>query len=94
MTATTYTFHRASDHAILATAEPATLQTVAERIATAISRDDDNTKRRHIYVHNGKGIIAAGVCFGGRWHDVERGDYTTYDTITREQRAAAGYPND
>ncbi len=41
MTTTIYTFHRASDHAILATANAGNLQTTAETIGRAISRNDE-----------------------------------------------------
>jgi hypothetical protein len=94
MTTTTYTFHRASDHAILATADPATLQTTAEEIGRALSRDDDTGASRRVYVHNGKGIVAAAFCRAGRWQDVLRDDYHQFDDVARLKRAIDGYPND
>lgn len=94
MTATIYTFHRASDHSIIDTAEPGTLQQTAQTLGRAISREDDSGKSRRAYVHNGTGIVAAGLCQSGLWHDVLRDDYMTFDTVAREHRTAAGYPND
>ena len=94
MPATTYTFHRASDHTIFATAEPGTLLTVAQTIAQAISREDDSGATRRVYVHNGLGVIGAGLCRSGLWHDILRDDYRQFDGKARAVRAAAGYPND
>lgn len=94
MTATTYTFHRASDHAILATAEPGNLQQTAQTIARAISRENDRGENRRAYIHNGKGVIGAGLCRSGLWHDVLREDYMQFDDVARLKRAIDGYPND
>jgi hypothetical protein len=94
MTITTYTFHRAYDHAILATAEPRNLQTVAATIATAISRENDTGASRRVYIHNGRGVIGAGLCRAGRWTDILRDDYRQFDAKARTVRDAAGYAND
>lgn len=96
MTATTYTFHRAADHKILDTAEPATLRTKAANIAARIHRGlpDADAKRTRVYVHNGLGVIAAGLCRQGTWHDILRDDYRQFDQQARELRAAAGLAND
>lgn len=92
MTLTIYTFHRADDHRILKVAEPATLQKQAAIVAEALSRTTDQTRR--VYVHNGKAIVAAGICRAGRWNDTLRENYTPFEPQARAARTAAGYPND
>ena len=94
MTSTVYTFHSANDHAILAIAEPGNLQTVAATIARAICREDDTGTKRRVYIHNGLGIISAGLCRAGRWHDILRDDYHQFDDKARTERTAAGFTND
>lgn len=88
---TVYTFHRAEDHAILATAEPSNLQTVAATVAASLA---DNGETRRAYVHNGRGVIAAGLCRQGRWNDILRDDYMGFALKARLKRAEAGLPND
>lgn len=96
MSSTVYTFHRASDHSIINTAAPATLNNTAAQIAERIHRGlpDRDLKSTRIYVHNGAGVIAAGLCRQGLWHDILRDDYRQFDAKAREQRTAAGWPND
>jgi len=96
MPGTVYTFHRAADHQIIDTAEPSTLQTTAAHIAARIHRGlpDADLKTTRVYVHNGLGIVSAGLCRQGTWHDVPRDDWHQFDGIAREVRAAAGWPND
>lgn len=93
MTTTIYSFHRAEDHAILEIAEPGNLQSVAANVARSISRADGSQTRR-AYVHNGRGIVAAGLCRAGIWHDTLRENYASFDKAARAERTAAGYPND
>jgi len=93
---TVYTFHRAEDHAIYATAEPGNLQQVAAFVARNLtSRDhhDADTTRR-VYIHNGLGVVSAGLCRAGLWHDILRDDYRPFDGKARAMRAADGWPND
>ena len=92
MATTVYTFHRAEDHAILATAEPGNLQSVAARVAAALTGTDSATRRA--YVHNGLGIVAAGLCRGGIWQDILRDNYHQFDAKARALRDADGLPND
>lgn len=96
MTGTTYTFHRAADHQIIDTAEPTTLQAKAANIAARIHRGlpDGNDRTTRIYVHNGLGVIGAGLCRQGTWTDILRDDYRQFDQQARELRAAAGLAND
>ena len=91
MTGTIYTIHSANDHSIIATAAPENLQHVVATVATAISSAD---KTRRAYVHNGRGIIAAGLCRAGIWHDILRDDYMAFETKAAAERKAAGYPVD
>lgn len=91
MTGTTYTFHRAEDHAILATAKAFNLQIVASTVAASLN---DSTKTRRAYVHNGAGVIGAGLCRDGVWHDILRDDYRQFDKAARALRDTAGLPND
>lgn len=94
---TTYTFHDARDHRIIDTATPETLQLAAAEVAETLHRgrpvDTDDTTHR-VYVHNGKGVVAAGLCRGGSWHDVLRDNYREFDEAARTRRAALGLPND
>lgn len=90
---TIYTFHRVEDHAILATAGPANLQKVAATVATAITKQDGSQTRR-AYCHNGRGIVAAGLCRAGIWHDILRDDYHQFDDKARDVRDAEGLPNE
>lgn len=92
MTATTYTFHSPMNHEIIATAEPATLQQIAAKIAETATAANNVTSR--FYVHNGKGVIGAGVCKHSLWIDVERDQYRQFDQQARELRTAAGLAND
>lgn len=98
MATTIYSFHRVEDHAILATAEPANLQDVAARIAKSIANYPAATTRhghaRRVYIHNGLGIVGAGLCRDGIWHDILRDDYHQFDDKARDKRAADGLAND
>ena len=93
---TVYTFHRAADHKIIDTAEPENLQAKTANIAARIHRGlpDADLKRTRIYIHNGRGIIAAGLCRAGLWHDILRDDYMAFETKAAAERKAAGYPLD
>lgn len=93
MTGTIYSFHRAEDHAILAIADPSNLQSVAAQVARAISNADGSQTRR-AYVHNGRGIVAAGLCRAGIWNDTLRENYFAFDEAARAERHDAGYRND
>ena len=93
MTATTYTFHRAEDHAIRATAEPGTVQDVAAQVARSMTSGAGDVTRR-LYIHNGKGVVAAGLCRAGVWHDILRDDYQQFDAKARAEREAYGLAND
>lgn len=94
---TVYSFHAATDHKILDTATPGDLQTTAARIADTLHRarptDAENTAHR-VYVHNGLGVIGAGLCRNGLWHDVLRDDYRQFDEAARTRRAARNLEND
>jgi len=95
---TIYTFHRAEDHGILATAEPGNLQEVAGMIAKSIANYPASTTRhgttRRVYVHNGLGVIGAGLCRNGIWNDILRDDYRQFDDKARTEREQAGLTND
>jgi hypothetical protein len=93
MTGTVYTIHRAEDHAILATANPSNLQQVAATVARNLATSGDRQTRR-AYVHNGVGIVGAGLCRGGAWHDMPRDDFQRCEPAARAERVAAGYTND
>lgn len=93
MTTTFYSFHRAEDHAIRATAEPGNLQAVAAQVARSMTSGTTDETRR-VYVHNGLGVVAAGLCRAGIWHDILRDDYRQFDEQARAERAAYGLPND
>jgi hypothetical protein len=87
---TIYTLHRASDHSILATADTGNLQAIAATVAEAIG----GKKTARAYIHNGRGIVSAGICRNGLWHDTLRDDYHQFAPKARAERAAAGYTND
>ena len=87
---TTYTFHRADDHAILDTAEPANLQLRAQTVAAALR--DLGTVR--VYVHNGRGVVAALLCRDGAVHDILRDDFMRCDGAARRTRERRGLAND
>lgn len=93
---TVYTFHRAADHAIIETADPVTLQAKAANIAARIHRGlpDADQKTTRLYIHNGRGIVSAGLCRQGQWHDTLRDDYQQFEPKARQLRAEAGLPND
>lgn len=90
MTDTTYTIHRASDGEILATATTGTVAETAQTIARTVT--DGSTMRA--YIHNGRGIVGAGVMRAGRWSDTLRQDYAHCEQTAREKRASHGHPND
>lgn len=93
---TTYSFHLAADHTIIETADPVTLQAKAANVAARIHRGlpDAERKTTRLYIHNGRGIVSAGLCRQGQWHDVLRDDYMGFDPRAREARTVAGLPND
>lgn len=90
MTTTTYTFHDAADHSIIAMANPSNLQTNAQSCARAL----EHRGTARIYVHNGRGVVAALMCRGGVAHDILRNDYMLFDDQARAVRASAGLIND
>ena len=86
---TTYSFHRAADHSILDTATPVNLQLVAQNVAAALARE--GTVR--VYVHNGRGVVAALLCRDGAAHDILRDDYMAFDGAARWTRSHYGLAN-
>lgn len=90
---TTYTIHRAEDGAILATANPENVQQTAQTVARSLATSGDRATRR-AYVHNGRGVVAAGICRGGAWHDILRDDFMRCDATARAARTAYGLTND
>lgn len=88
MTGTIYTFHAAEDHTIRATATTCNLQEIAKRVAAGMTHGTNKTRR--VYVHNGVGIVAAGLCRDGAWHDVLRNDYHQFEPKARDERRAFG----
>lgn len=93
---TTYSFHRASDHSVIETANPANLQQIAAHIARRIHRGLADSERRssRVYVHNGLGVVCAGLCRAGVWTDILRDDYHQFDDAARKARTAANLHND
>lgn len=87
---TVYSIHDARNAAILATATVENVQTVAASVARALSGPYGETRRA--FVHNGLGIIAAGLCRQGSWHDVIRTDYLGMDADARAARERDGLP--
>lgn len=87
---TTYSFHRAADHTIIDIAKPANLQLKAQAVAGALRHR--GTVR--IYVHNGRGVVAALLCRDGAAHDILRDDYMAFDDRARDERTAFGLTND
>lgn len=87
---TTYSFHRASDHAIIDIAHPGNLQLKAQAVAGALRHQ--GTVR--IYVHNGRGVVAALLCRDGLAHDILREDYMSFDGAARWTRDHYGLTND
>ena len=87
---TTYSFHRASDHAIIDIARPDNLQLKAQTVAAALRHQ--GTVR--IYVHNGRGVVAALICRDGVAHDILRDDYMGFDGTARWTRDHYGLTND
>lgn len=95
-TCTTYSIHRAADHEIIETARPETLQQIVAHIAARIHRGlpDADLKTTRLYIHNGRGIVAAGLCRQGTWHDTVREDYMHLDPHARMKRTEARLSND
>jgi hypothetical protein len=87
---TTYSFHRADDHSILDTANPVNLQHVAQNVASRLR--PQGTVR--LYVHNGKGVVAALLCRAGAAHDILRDDFMRCDDAARWTRDHYGLTND
>jgi hypothetical protein len=96
MTGTIYTIHSANDHSILETATPGDLQAKAANVAARIGRGlpDGQNRTWRVYVHNGRGVVAAGLCRDGLWHDILRDDYMAFEPKARALRVAAGFPVD
>lgn len=95
MPGTVYSFHAAEDHSILDTATPETMQAKAANIAARIHRGlPYPDKATRVYCHNGRGIVAVGLCRQGLWNDLLRDDWQQFDAVAREKRAAAHLPND
>jgi hypothetical protein len=86
---TTYTFHRAEDHAILAMADLNNLQQVIAKIGRSLPRSGDGSPRR-VYVHNGAGVVGAGLVLGGFWTDTSPDDYHQFAPKAAQQRLASG----
>ena len=93
MTDTVYTIHRASDGAILATAKPDTVAETAQTVARTVATVTDGSTMR-AYIHNGRGIVGAGIMRAGCWRDTLRTDYAQCEQTAREKRASHGHPND
>jgi len=93
---TEYSFHHAYDHAIIGTATPGSLQIIAAQIAAMITGTGTNggTSTQRVYVHNGLGIVGAGLCRNGLWTDILRDDYRQFDDKARTEREQAGLTND
>ena len=93
MTTTIYSFHRAADNTILATALVGNVQEVAQKVACSIAPD---SKARAVYVHNGRGVVAVLLCRDGVARDSARDFYMSeyYDRQARERRDEEGLPND
>jgi len=89
---TFYSFHRAADMAMIETALVADLQTVAAHVAKRVAPHNDNTSR--VFIHNGLGVVCAGLCRGGVWHDMPHDDFSKLDDAARAEREAFGLPND
>lgn len=83
-----YTFHRAADHAVIASTDAAGLQATAHAVAAAFADETDQTRRA--YVHNGRNIVAAGTCRAGIWTDTHRANYLPFADKARAARAAFG----
>lgn len=96
MTGTIYTIHRAEDHQIIETAEPGNLQQRAAHVAARIHRGlpDADLRTTRLYIHNGRGVVAAGLCRQGVWHDILRDDYMPFAPKARALRMTAGLPVD
>lgn len=86
---TTYSFHRAYDHAIVDTADPVNLQ----RRAQALAGVSANHGKR-FYVHNGRGVVAALLVKPHGAFDLLRDDYLRFDGVARYKRTAFGLAND
>ena len=94
MTSTIYTIHRAEDAAILATAEPGNLQAVVATVDAGIANTEQSARRA--YIHNGRGIVAAGLIRQGLWHDSNRHEFIAAgcEASAANAREEAGYPID
>lgn len=90
MTTTTYTFHLAYDHSIVATAQPGTLQEVASKLYEVVPNASQTTR---LYVHNGLGVVAAVLVRHCITHDILRDDYRKFDAEARAKREAANIAN-
>lgn len=91
MTATVYTFHAETSGEILATAAVENVQHVARIVAFSLT--GEKTPTRRAFVHNGKGIVAAGLCRNGVWHDMLKTDFQRMEPTARAARTAAGIEN-
>lgn len=91
MTATVYTFHAETSGEILATAAVENVQHVARIVAFSLT--GEKTPTRRAFVHNGKGIVAAGLCRNGVWHDMLKTDFQRMEPTARAARTTAGIEN-
>ncbi|KPQ16710.1 MAG: hypothetical protein HLUCCO18_07610 [Rhodobacteraceae bacterium HLUCCO18] len=89
MTATTYSFHRAYDHAVVEVADPVNLQLRAQSLARLTANHG-----KRFYVHNGRGVVAALLVKPHGALDVLRDDYLQFDGRARDERTAFGLIND
>ena len=84
---TTYTFHAAYDHSIVAA-----LTDTAQFAESArnIAKGADHDKAQRFYVHNGVGVVSAFVVCHGGAHEVLRDDYMQFSAKAKAQRTAQG----
>ena len=86
---TVYTFHAAYDHSVLYLADPSNLQEVAQKLPLT-----ESLHGKRVYVHNGKGVVAALLVKPHGAFDILRDDYLQFDGKARDKRAEMGAPND
>lgn len=86
---TTYSFHRAYDHSIVETADPANLQARAGGLCFHKANIGER-----FYVHNGRGVVAALLVKHHGVFDLLRDDYLQFDGAARWTRAHYGLSND
>lgn len=86
---TTYSFHRAYDHAIVELADPTNLQARAGGLCQL-----QGNHGARFYVHNGRGVVAALLVKPHGVFDLFREDYLQFDGAARRERTAFGLSND